>query len=170
MHLAFDEFAHIIWGVKKPIIVMTDNEALTRFFQSKRIPAKLWNYCDQALQFDFVLAHVPGTENPAAHYLSRLDINPQDRIHLKLNDQVPVYHMELDLAAKKPRQDDSEKNYDPDEANYVRTTADNPNLQSLHNSVPQSRNSPMNQTTTSTRGCQKSANSSSNIYHPLRLR
>ena len=47
MHFAFDEFAHILWGVKKPTIVMTDNKALTRFFQSKRIPPKLWNYCDQ---------------------------------------------------------------------------------------------------------------------------
>ena len=66
MHFAFDEFAHNLWGVKKPTIVMTDNKALTRFFQSKRIPPKLWNCCDQALQFDFVLAHVPGVENPAA--------------------------------------------------------------------------------------------------------
>ena len=44
MHFAFDEFAHILWGVKKPTIVMTDNEGLTRFFQSKRIPPKLWNH------------------------------------------------------------------------------------------------------------------------------
>ena len=55
MHFAFDEFAHILWGVKKPTIVMTDNKALTRFFQSKRIPPKLWNYCDQTLQFEFVM-------------------------------------------------------------------------------------------------------------------
>ena len=27
MHFAFDEFAHILWGVKKPTIVMTDNKA-----------------------------------------------------------------------------------------------------------------------------------------------
>ena len=115
MHFAFDEFAHILWGVKKPTIVMTDNKALTRFFQSKRIPPKLWNHCDQALQFDFVLAHVPGVENPAADYLSRLDINPEDRIHLKLNDQIPVHYIEIDLAAKTPKQDDDEEDYDPDQ-------------------------------------------------------
>ena len=87
-----DEFAHILWGVKKPTIVMTDNKALTRFIQSKRIPPKLWwNYCDHDLQLDFVLAHVPGLENPGADYLSRLDINPRDRIHLKLHDEIPVY-------------------------------------------------------------------------------
>ena len=121
MHFAFDEFAHILWGVKKPYIVMTDNKALTRFFQSKRIPPKLWNHCDQALQFDFVLAHVPGVENPAADYLSRLDINPEDRIHLKLNDQIPVHYIEIDLAAKTPKQDDDEEDYDPDQPQHPRS-------------------------------------------------
>ena len=81
MHFGFNEFAHFLWAVKKPIFVMTYNKALTRFFQSKHIPLKLWNYCDQVLQFDSVLAHVPGTETSAADYLSRLDINSQDRIH-----------------------------------------------------------------------------------------
>ena len=94
---------------------MTDNKALTRFFQLKRIPPKLWNHCDQALQFDFVLTHVPGVENPAADYLSRININPEDRIHLKLNDQIPVHHIEIDLAAKTPKQDEDEEDYDPDQ-------------------------------------------------------
>ena len=125
MHFAFDEFADILWGVKKPTIVMTDNKALSRFFQSKRIPPKLWNHCDQALQFDFVLAHVPGVENPAADYLSRLDINPEDRIHLKLNDQIPVHYIEIDLAAKTPKQDDDEEDYDPDQPQH-NTPADTP--------------------------------------------
>ena len=31
MHFAFDEFGHILLGAKKPIIVMTDNKALTIF-------------------------------------------------------------------------------------------------------------------------------------------
>ena len=136
MHFAFDEFAHILWGVKAPIIVMTDNKALTRFFQSKRIPPKLWNYCDQALQFDFVLVHVPGTENPAADYLSRLDINPQDRINLKLNDKIPVYYVEIDLAAKTPKQDDSEEDYDPDQQQQEEIPHNNPTLQSLLQSMP----------------------------------
>ena len=97
----------------------------------------MWNFCDQALQFDFVSAHVPGTENPTVEYLPRLDINPQDRIHLKLNDQIQVYHVEIELAAKAHQQEDSEEDYDPDEPNKVRTTADTPNLLSLLNSVPQ---------------------------------
>ena len=69
-------------GVKKPTVVMTDNKSLTRLLQSKRIPPKLCNYCDQALKFDFVLAQVPGVKNPAAVFLSRIDINSRDRINL----------------------------------------------------------------------------------------
>ena len=41
MHFAFDEFAYILWGMKKPTILITDNKALPRFFESKRIPPKL---------------------------------------------------------------------------------------------------------------------------------
>ena len=33
MHFAFDEFVQILRGAKKPVIVMTDNKALTRFFR-----------------------------------------------------------------------------------------------------------------------------------------
>ena len=54
MHFAFDEFGHILWGAKKPIIVMTDIKALPRFFQAKHIPLSFWNcFCDQTLQFKF---------------------------------------------------------------------------------------------------------------------
>ena len=138
MHFAFDEFAHILWGVKKPTIVMTDNKALTRFFQSKRIPPKLWNYCDQDLQFDFVLTHVPGVENPAADYLSRIDINPADRIHLKLHDEIPVFKVEIDLASKTPKQDDDEEEYILDDHDVPDvTTSSNPTLQTLMMMFPQ---------------------------------
>ena len=138
MHFAFDEFAHILWGVKKPTIVLTDNKALTRFFQSKRIPPKLWNYCDQALQFDFVLAHVPGVENPAADYLSRIDIHPKERIHLKLHDEIPVFKVEIDLASKPPKQDDEEEEYIPEEVDVPdATTSSNPTMQSLLAMFPQ---------------------------------
>ena len=138
MHFAFDEFAHILWGVKKPTIVMTDNKALTRFFQFKRIPPKLWNYCDQALQFDFVLAHVPGVENLAADYLSRIDIHPKDRIHLKLHDEIPVFTVEMDLASRTPKQDDEEEEYIPDKTDVPdTTTSPNPTMQSLVAMFPQ---------------------------------
>ena len=38
MHFAFDNFGHFLLGAQKPILVITDNKALTRFFQAKHIP------------------------------------------------------------------------------------------------------------------------------------
>ena len=109
MHFAFDEFGHILWGAKKPKIVMTDNKALTRFFQAKHTPPSLWNFCDQTLQFNFILAHVPGVENPAADYFSRLEIRPEERVHLKLTDSIPVHLIEIEIASKTPKQEEDER-------------------------------------------------------------
>ena len=115
MHFAFDEFGHILWGAKKPIIVMRDNKALTRFFHSqvKHIPPSLWNYCDQTLQFNFILAHVPGVDYPAADYLSKLEIRPEERVHLKLTVSIPVHHKEIDIASETPKQEKDEPDYFP---------------------------------------------------------
>ena len=113
MHFAFDEFGHILWGAKKPIIVMRDNKALARFFQAKHIPPSLWNFCDQTLQFNFILPHVPGVENPAADNLSRLVIRPEERVHLKLTDSIPVHHIGSDIASKTPKQEEDEPGYIP---------------------------------------------------------
>ena len=88
-----DASEHAAGGAKKPIIVMTDKKALTRFFQAKHIPPSLRNFCDQTPQFNFILAHVPGVENPAADYLSRLEIRPEERVHLKLTDSIPVLYI-----------------------------------------------------------------------------
>ena len=67
---AFKEFGHIFWGAPKPVIILTVNKAVTRFFQTKIIPRALWNACDYVIQFNFVIAHIPGAPNTAADYLS----------------------------------------------------------------------------------------------------
>ena len=72
LYMAFLEFAHILWEGKKPTIVLTDNKPVTRFFQTKAIPPSLWNACDYVLQFNFKIAHIAGSVNTAAEFLSRL--------------------------------------------------------------------------------------------------
>ena len=74
---AFKEFGHIFWGTPKPVIILTDNKSVTRFFQTKIIPPTLWNACDYVMQFSFTIAHIPGKNNTAADYLSRLEISPK---------------------------------------------------------------------------------------------
>ena len=106
MHFAFDEFGHISWGAKKHIIVMTDNKALTRFFSGKAHPAFTLQFFDQTFQFDFLLALVTGVENPAADYVSRLGIRPEDRAHLKITDTIPIRRIKIDIASRTPKQEE----------------------------------------------------------------
>ena len=68
--MAFLEFAHILWEATKPTIVLTDNESVTRFFQTKAITPALWNACDYVFQFNFKIAHIAGSVNTAADFLS----------------------------------------------------------------------------------------------------
>ena len=102
VHFAFDQFTHILWGSTLPTIVLTDNKSLTRFFQSKTIPALLWRAVDQLMSFSFVLGHIPGVANVAADYLSRMHINPADKIQLKISERIPVIAVEVDITPKVP--------------------------------------------------------------------
>ena len=38
IYYAFKEFGHIFWGTPQPVIILTDNKSVTRFFQTKIIP------------------------------------------------------------------------------------------------------------------------------------
>ena len=36
IYFAFKEFGHIFWGAPKPVVILTDNETVTQFFQTKK--------------------------------------------------------------------------------------------------------------------------------------
>ena len=131
MHLAFDELGHILWGVEKPTIAMTENRELTRFFQVKHFPSKLWNFCDQTLQFNFLWAHAPDTQNHAADYLSFLETHPQHRVQLKLSDSIPVYRIDIGFAARTPKQDDDKIDWEPELETNQPTPEDQHNLDAV---------------------------------------
>ena len=101
VYLAFDSFAHILWGiVDKPVIVLTDNIALASFLQAKTLPPTLCKYVDRILQFNFVLAHIPGKGNPVADYLSRMHHNPHLHLDLTVKGKIPVYDIQVELEPK----------------------------------------------------------------------
>ena len=103
IQLAFETFEHYVWGVSdKPIIVLTDNKSVTRFFQTKKMPGNLWNAVDYVLSFNFVLGHILGKANVAADYLSRVYVNPDTKLKLKLNDRIPVHDIEVQVLANTP--------------------------------------------------------------------
>ena len=97
--MAFLEFAHILWEATKPTIVLTDNKSVTRFFQTKAIPPALWNACDYVLQFNFKIAHIAGSVNTAADFLSRLELKITEKIRLKIREDIHTTPIEVTTSS-----------------------------------------------------------------------
>ena len=99
IYMAFLEFAHILWEATKPTIVLTDNKSVTRFFQTKAIPPALWNACDYVLQFNFKIAHIAGSVNTAADFLSRIEHKITEKIGLKIREDIHTTPIEVTTTA-----------------------------------------------------------------------
>ena len=99
IYMAFLEFAHILWEARKPTIVLTDNKSVTRFFQTKAIPPALWNACDYVLQFNFKIAHIAGSINTAADFLSRLELKVTEKICLKIREDIQTTPIEVTTSS-----------------------------------------------------------------------
>ena len=99
IYMAFLEFAHILWEATKPTIVLTDNKSVTRFFQTKEIPPALWNACDYVLQFNFKIAHIAGSVNTAADFLSRLELKVTEKIRLKIREDIHTTPIEVTTSS-----------------------------------------------------------------------
>ena len=91
---AFKVFGHISWGTPKPITILTDNKLVSRFVQTKIIPPALWNACDYVIQFNFVIAHIPGKNNTAVDYLSRMEMDPKEKLVLTTRADVETRPIE----------------------------------------------------------------------------
>ena len=88
IYMVFLEFAHILWQASKPTVVLTEKKSVTWFFQKKAIPPSLSNACDYVLQFNFELAHIAGSVNTAADFLSRLELKVTEKIPFKIREDV----------------------------------------------------------------------------------
>ena len=112
---AFKEFGHILWGTPKPVIILTDNKSVTRFFQTKIIPPTLWNACDYVIQFSFTIAHIPGKNHTAADNLSRLEICPKEKLVLRIREDIPTTPIELNVQSAGVTEEDQIFYTDDDE-------------------------------------------------------
>ena len=99
IYMAFLEFAHILWETSKPTIVLTEIKSVTRLFQTKAIPSSLWNECDYVLQFNFKIAHIAGSVNTAADFLSRLELKVTEKVHLKIREDVQTTPIEVSTSS-----------------------------------------------------------------------
>ena len=99
IYLAFLEFALILCEATKPTIVLTDNKSVNRFFQTKAIPPALWNAYDYVLQFNFKIAHIAGSVNTAADFLSRLELKVTEKIRLKIREDIQTTPIEVTTSS-----------------------------------------------------------------------
>ena len=77
------------------MIILTDNKSGTRFFQTKIIPPTLWTACDYEIHYNFAIANIPGKNNTAADYLSRLEVSPKEKLILRIREDIqtkPIEH------------------------------------------------------------------------------
>ena len=107
IYMAFKEFGHMFWGATKPVIIMTDSKSVTRIFQTKMIPPSLWNACDFVLQFNFTIAHIPGKMNTAAVFLSCLEMDPNEKMILKIREGNPTKPIEVNIEPTGIAQEES---------------------------------------------------------------
>ena len=59
--------------------------------------------------------HVAGTQNTAADFLSRIDLNPKERIELKLRDDITIRPIQINLQSTDVA-DEEQLFFRPDEA------------------------------------------------------
>ena len=84
---AFEKFGLHFWGAPELVIILTDNKAMTQFFQTKLVRPALWSACDYVIQFNFVLTHIPGAQITAAEISLE---NPWSRADFAKRNQCPV--------------------------------------------------------------------------------
>ena len=99
IYMAFKVFRHVFWGTTKPVIIMTDSKSATRFLQTKMIPPPLRNACEFVLQFNFTIAHIPGKMNSAAGFLSRLEMDPNEKLISKFGEDIPTKPIEVNIES-----------------------------------------------------------------------
>ena len=51
------------------------------------------------IQFNFVIAHIPGVQNTAADYLFRLEADPKDKLVMKILEVVQTLPIEINVQS-----------------------------------------------------------------------
>ena len=58
------------------------------------------------IQFNFVKDHIPGTQNTAADYLSRLEADPKDKLVMKIREDVQTLPIEINVQSSRVSQEE----------------------------------------------------------------
>ena len=95
IYCAFEEIGHIFWGAPRPVIILTDNKVVTRFFQTKIGPPALWNACDYVIQFNFVISQEHTTRQRII--CPGLEADPKDKIVKEIREDVQILPDEINV-------------------------------------------------------------------------
>ena len=63
------------------------------------IPPVFWNACDYVLQYNFVIAHVAGTMNTAADFLSRTEVDPTEKLEMTNRNDIHTKAIEVNIQS-----------------------------------------------------------------------
>ena len=97
IHLVFKDFGLIFYGATKLVIIITHSKLITRFFQTKMIPPPSWNAFDFVLQFNFTIERISGKMNTAEFFLTRLEIDPNEKILPNNSEDIPTEPFEVNI-------------------------------------------------------------------------
>ena len=124
IYYASKAFGYIFWGTPKSVINLTDNKSVTRFFQTKIVPPPLWNACDFVTQFNFTTAYIPGKNITAADYLSRMEMDPTEKLVLKIRADVETQPIEVNVQSARVSEEEqvffTEEDNETEEQNWER--------------------------------------------------
>src|SRR4029078_3586862 len=93
---AFKEWRAYIQGSKHQCTVLSDHRNLLKFTTTKSLNRRQARWSELLSEYDFVIKHIPGSDNNAADALSRLPDYPPD-----VDDEVKLENQRLLL---KPEQ------------------------------------------------------------------
>ena len=63
------------------------------------IPPALWNACDYVLQYNFVIAHVAGSTNTAADFLSRTEVDSTEKLKMAIRNDIYTKAIEVNIQS-----------------------------------------------------------------------
>ena len=63
------------------------------------IPPAVWNACDYVLQYNFVIAHVAGSMNTAADFLSRTEVDPSEKLEMTICHDIHTNAIEVNIQS-----------------------------------------------------------------------
>ena len=75
-------------------------------FLNKNCITALWKACDYVIQFNFVNAHIPGAQITAVDYLSCLELDPKDKLFMKVREDVQILPKEINIQSARVSQED----------------------------------------------------------------